>query len=244
MKTRYLKSLLFSAGLLTGLTSNAAETRRAAAPAPYPERLQWWTDARFGMFIHWRPVSLKGTEIGWSRGAQVPVAEYDQRYQQFNPTNFNAGQWVNPAREAGMGYLLFLTKHHDGFCLWDTKTTHRKVTGSPLGRDVLDDHTAAGPHMKDARSQSYRLAEFTYPILPKHEGGARWFYSPPKHDQPGLPAEKIYADHLDAVKCGNLFSLEVGPDYAGRLREIDVQTLRQVGEMIRKARPTSPRTKP
>ena len=68
-KTHRLESLLLSTVLLTGLNLNAAETKTPTAPAAYPERLQWWTDARFGMFIHWGPISLKGTEIGWSRGA-------------------------------------------------------------------------------------------------------------------------------------------------------------------------------
>jgi alpha-L-fucosidase len=92
--------------------------------------------------------------------------------------------------------------------------------------------------MRDAPAKSYRLAEFTYPILPKdHKGGAMWFYSLPQHDGLCLPAEKIYADYLGAVKYGNIFSLDVGPDYAGRLRTIDVQTLRRVGELIRTKAP-------
>lgn len=71
-----------------------------------------------------------------------------------------------------------------------------------------------------------------------------WFYSLPKHDQISLPPEKIYMDYLGAVKYGNLFALDVGPDYAGRLREIDVQTLRKVGERIRTGRTTSPPNRP
>ncbi len=54
------------------------------------ERLEWWKDARFGMFIHWGPVSIKGTEIGWSRGREWTVEEYDGLYKQFNPVNFDA----------------------------------------------------------------------------------------------------------------------------------------------------------
>jgi alpha-L-fucosidase len=97
----------------------------------------------------------------------------------------------------------------------------------------LDDQAAAGPHMRQAIVKSYRLAEFTYPILPKHEGGAMWFYSLPKHDQLCLQAEKLYADYLGAVKYGNIFSLDVGPNYNGRLRAVDVKTLHEVGKMIR-----------
>jgi len=79
-----------------------------------------------------------------------------------------------------------------------------------------------------------RVAEFTYPILPNHaEGGADWFYSLPKHDHLAHSAGKIYGDYLGAVKYGNIFSLNVGPGYDGKLREVDVKTLREVGEMIR-----------
>ena len=109
----------------------------------------------------------------------------------------------------------------------------------------LTDATGAGfnaDHLKGYTG--HRLAEFTYPILPKHEGGAMWFYSLPKHDQLCLPAEKLYADYLGAVKFGNIFSLDVGPDYAGKLRAIDVRTLREVGEMIRAGGKTSPSTVP
>ena len=87
--------------------------------------------------------------------------------------------------------------------------------------------------MKDAPPKTYLLAEFTYPLLPPHEGGAEWFYSLPRHDGLCLPAEKIYGDYVGAAKYGNLFSLDVGPDYRGRLRDIDVKTLREVGPMIR-----------
>jgi alpha-L-fucosidase len=80
----------------------------------------------------------------------------------------------------------------------------------------------------------YRLAEFTYPILPEHQGGAMWFYSLPRHDSLCLPAGKLYQDYLGAVKYGNVFALDVGPDYNGKLRDIDVKTLRQVGGMIMK----------
>jgi hypothetical protein len=87
--------------------------------------------------------------------------------------------------------------------------------------------------MRNAPSRSYLLAEFTYPILPPHNGGAMWFYSLPQHDSLCLSAEKLYKDYLGAVKYGNVFSLDVGPDYEGRIRKIDVETLQKVGRMIR-----------
>lgn len=105
----------------------------------------------------------------------------------------------------------------------------------------LDDHSAAGPHMRNAPARSYRLAEFTYPILPAHKGGAIWFYSLPEHDKLVHSAGKIYQDYLGAVKYGNIFSLDVGPDYNGRLRDVDVTTLREVGRKIRGGSATDPR---
>ena len=100
-------------------------------------RLEWWKEARYGMFIHWGPVSLKGTEIGWSRGREVPVEEYDQLYKNFNPQKFSAREWVQIAKDAGMKYIVLTAKHHDGFCLWDTKTTDYNIMNTPFGRDVV-----------------------------------------------------------------------------------------------------------
>ena len=79
-------------------------------PTDHDQKLEWWKDARFGMFIHWGPVSLKGTEIGWSRGREIPVEEYDSLYLQFNPVNFNADDWVSVAKSAGMKYLVLTTE--------------------------------------------------------------------------------------------------------------------------------------
>ncbi len=284
------------------------------------------SDLRFGMFICWSFSTFSGEE--WTRGVK------DVSF--FKATGCDTDQWCEAAKAAEMNYILFLTKHHDGFCLWDTQTTDWKVTNSPLGIDVLaklrqscdkyglklalyfseGDWTwpdMKNPEMKKAqlkelctqygpieffwmdhaqsdggldheatvewvhqfqpncfvgfnhgqpagrlalrergqpgpvgdvnaskynkegegKYKGYLVAEFTYPILPEHEGGAQWFYSLPKHDALCLPAEKIFVDYIGAAKYGNLFSLDVGPDYAGRLRNVDVKTLKQVGEMIR-----------
>lgn len=112
-----------------------------------PEDLDWWRDARFGLFIHWGPVSLAGAEIGWSRGGErrgwqgggtgeIPVGIYDTLYQRFNPMEFDAEEWVELARDAGMKYLVFTAKHHDGFSMFDSELTGYKITNSPFRRDV------------------------------------------------------------------------------------------------------------
>jgi hypothetical protein len=94
--------------------------------------------------------------------------------------------------------------------------------------------------MTKTGSRSYRLAEFTYPILPPHQGGAMWFYSLPQHDSLVHPAERIYTDYAGAVKYGNVFSLAVAPDYRGKLRKVDVTTLQEVGRRIRGASSATP----
>ena len=296
-------------------------------------------EMKFGMFICWSFSTFSGQE--WT-----PTEGKDATY--FKATGCNTDQWCKVAKDAGMGYILFLTKHHDGFCLWDTKTTEKKVTNSPLKIDVLaklrkscdkygiklalyfsegdwtfpgavfskdggknaeikkaqlkelltnygpveyiwfdhaqgegglshaetdkwvaqfqpdclpgynhgtpagrirlgemggpsalDDISGAGYNKHAAGYKGYIAAEFTYPIQPKHQGGAVWFYSLPEHDQLCLSAEKIYQDYVGAVKFGNIFSIDVGPDYAGNLRKIDVETLHRVGEMIRNPKPVS-----
>jgi len=108
--------------------------------------VQNWREMKFGLFIHWGPVSLKGTEIGWSRGGErrgrsgagsIPAEEYDNLYKRFDPVKFNADEWIQTAKDAGMKYLVFTSKHHDGFSMFDSAHTDYKITNSPFKRDVV-----------------------------------------------------------------------------------------------------------
>ncbi len=94
-------------------------------------------EMRFGMFIHWGPVALKGTEISWSRGREIPIDEYDLLYKDFNPELFNAADWVGTAKEAGMQYLIITSRHHDGFSLWDSEYTDYDMAVTPYGKGIL-----------------------------------------------------------------------------------------------------------
>ncbi len=124
----------------------------AETPAQRDARLAWWRDARFGMFVHWGPVSLKGTEISWSRAnsnpahpnkGPIPVAVYDQLYKEFNPTRFDAQTWAAVAKATGMKYLILTAKHCDGFCLWDSKASDYNIMKTPLRRDICAELAAA-----------------------------------------------------------------------------------------------------
>ncbi|SOD79912.1 alpha-L-fucosidase [Spirosoma fluviale] len=124
MKTRII-------GLFLCITTQAI----AQKALPQDQRLQWWRDARFGMFIHWGPVTATGKEISWSREG-YGKSRYDSLYRRFNPTKFNAREWVKLAKANGLKYVVLTAKHHDGFCLFSTKTTGYNIMSSPFGRDV------------------------------------------------------------------------------------------------------------
>ncbi len=119
------------------LTPETTEQRNA--------RMGWWRDARFGLFIHWGLYSIpagewKGTtnHAEWIRmTAQIPVIEYDKFVAQFNPVKFDANAWVHMAKDAGMKYIVITSKHHDGFCLFDSRFSDFDVMSTPFKRDIL-----------------------------------------------------------------------------------------------------------
>ncbi|MDR1950879.1 MAG: alpha-L-fucosidase, partial [Bacteroidales bacterium] len=120
------------------------------------EKVQWFKDAKFGMFIHWGLYSqLEGSYNGrtlpdttlpngrswyaewiWKR-LEVPDQFYKDLAKQFNPINFDADAWIREAKNAGMRYFVITAKHHDGFAMWDTKFSDFKITNTPFKRDIL-----------------------------------------------------------------------------------------------------------
>ena len=138
-----------------------------------PQAVAKWRQMRFGMFIHWGPVSLKGTEIGWSRGDPIPIEEYDSLYKRFNPTKFNADKWGAAAKSAGMKYIVLTTKHHDGFCLWDTKYTDYNIMHSPFKRDVVKELSDACKKQGIAFGTYYSTCDWHHPDFPLTSPGGQ-----------------------------------------------------------------------
>ena len=107
--------------------------------------MDWWREARFGLFIHWGLYAIPAGEWNgetnhaeWIRTtAQIPLETYEKFVQQFNPVKFDADAWVTMAKNAGMKYIVITSKHHDGFCLFDSKLTDFDVMSTPFHRDIL-----------------------------------------------------------------------------------------------------------
>lgn len=119
------------------------------------ERMQWWREARFGMFIHWGVYSVPGGVYNghemrhggaeWIMNrSKIPVSEYQQYAKQFNPVKYNAEDWVKMAKDAGMKYIVITAKHHDGFAMFESKASKWNIVdATPYGKDVLKDLAAA-----------------------------------------------------------------------------------------------------
>jgi alpha-L-fucosidase len=105
------------------------------------QRTAWYRDAKFGMFIHWGPYSLASVEASWPIMKPTPggISEADYRAlpKRFNPTKFDPDAFVDLARSAGQEYMVFTTKHHDGFCMFDSSYTDYKITNTPYGKDIV-----------------------------------------------------------------------------------------------------------
>lgn len=120
------------------------------------QRMEWWREARFGMFIHWGLYAIPAGEWAgethhaeWIRTtARIPLETYDNFVEEFNPVKYNPKEWVRMAKDAGMKYIVITSKHHDGFCLFDSDYTDFDVMSTPYHKDILkelaDECHAAG----------------------------------------------------------------------------------------------------
>ena len=222
---------LVAALSLSALKCHAAETNDASLHMwqqdygpTHEERMQWWRQARFGMFIHWgvysvpagiykgQPVTHAGEWI--MRTANIPVADYAAFTKQFDPTNFNADQWVKIAKDAGMKYIVITAKHHDGFAMYHTHVDGYNIyDATPWHRDPLAELAEA------CRKQNIRLG-FYYSEGQDwhHPGGA----ASNKHPEADVDKEHHwdtaqkgsfdeYEDKVDVPQVTELLS-NYGPD--------------------------------
>jgi alpha-L-fucosidase len=129
------------AGLATSCFPALARTARALDMIP--DRTAWYRQAKFGMFIHWGPYSQSSVEASWPimvpKPGGITEAEYVALPKTFNPAKFDPHALVGLARQAGQQYMVFTTKHHDGFCMFDSAYTDYKITRTPYGKDIVQE---------------------------------------------------------------------------------------------------------
>ncbi|MCP4607403.1 MAG: alpha-L-fucosidase [Planctomycetes bacterium] len=156
-------------------------------PLSKDERMEWWRDARFGMFVHWGLYAVPAGQwegkkipgIGeWiMERADIPVSEYEPLAQQFNPVKFNADEFVGIAKNAGMKYIVITSKHHDGFCLWDSEVTdYDIIDATPFKRDILKELSKA------CKKQGIKLC-FYHSIMDWHHPDAQRPFYPNYNDK-------------------------------------------------------------
>ncbi len=112
----------------------------AVAEDPAAERIRRFNDCKFGMFIHWGPYSLASVEASWPlmrpEAGTLSEADYRSLPARFNPVRFDPKAWVKLAKAAGQRYMVFTSKHHDGFAMFDSAFTEYKITRTPYGKDI------------------------------------------------------------------------------------------------------------
>lgn len=142
------------------------------------KRMKWWAEAKFGLFIHWGLYAIPAGKWGdknhygeWIRHeAQIPLEEYEKLLQKFNPTEFNAEEWVKLAKKAGMKYIVITSKHHDGFCLFNSKYTDWDVMSTPFKRDILKELSEACKKEDITLCFYYSIMDWHHPdYLPRRD---------------------------------------------------------------------------
>lgn len=170
-----------------------------------PDRLAWYREAKFGLFIHWGAYSVAGVEASWSMMApelaavmfRTRIAITEQEYvalpAQFNPLDFDADEWVRLAQQAGMRYMVITTKHHDGFCMFDAPGTDYKITRTSYGKDICHELARA------CARAGMRLG-FYYSPPDMHHPGYRDTSKPVSANWTGEPKRREWGTYLDYME--------------------------------------------
>ena len=126
-----------------------------------PGDTAWFTRDRFGMFIHWGLYAMPARHEWVKTRERIPEEKYDKYFEHFDPDLFDAREWARQAKAAGMKYAVLTTKHHEGFCMWDTQYTDYKCTNTPAGRDLVREY------VDSFRAEGLRIG-FYYSLIDWH----------------------------------------------------------------------------
>lgn len=155
--------------------------------------LENFKNLRFGLSIHWGPNVIAEKEISWSRGKETPKEVYDGLYKQFNPTKFNADEWVKFVQEVGMKYVLITSKHHDGFAMWHSDYSNYDVAITPFKRDILRELSDACQKKGVVFGTYYSTLDWYHPDYQPYDHGGPGEIFPKFKDTPNHSRYMIYA---------------------------------------------------
>lgn len=143
------------------VTERASEGGTGEMGASGNERIKWFQDARFGMFIHWGLYAIPARGEWVRNQERISIEDYQQFFDEFNPDDYDPREWARVAKDAGMKYAVLTAKHHDGFCLFDSRLTNYKATNTPARRDLVAEFAEA------FRAEGLRVG-FYYSLLDWH----------------------------------------------------------------------------
>ena len=178
-------------------------------PEPTQGDTSWFVHDRFGMFIHWGTYSAAARHEWVRHHEKTPMEQYQRYFDHFSPDLYDPREWARAARDAGMKYFVITTKHHEGFCLWDTRYTDYKASNTPIRRDLLT------PMVDAFRAEGLRVG-FYYSLIDWHH--------------PEFPIDGIHPlrDHPDALEMNKTRDVT---KYAEYMRNQVTELLTQFGQI-------------
>jgi alpha-L-fucosidase len=174
-------------------------------PTLLADRLDWYLQAKFGLFVHWGAYSLAGVEASWPvmtpemaaimfrNPKRISEAEYTALPARFDPRQFDARAWVRLAQESGMRYIVLTAKHHDGFCMFDAPGTDYKITNTPYGKDICLE-------LAEACAEAGMRLGFYYSPPDMHHPGYRDTRRPVTANWLGEPKRAAWSEYLDLME--------------------------------------------
>ena len=161
------------------------------------QRTAWFRAAKFGMFIHWGPYSVASVEASWPIMQPghwgITETEYRALPARFNPVHYDPDHFIDLARTAGQKYMVFTTKHHDGFCMFDSDYTDYKITNTPYGKDIVK-------QLADACARRSMSLGFYYSPPDMHHPGFRDTSRPASENWQGQPERPVWSSYLQYLQ--------------------------------------------
>lgn len=166
METIGKKYLFFLSAILFVFISFLGIVQADETEAERTARMKWWTEARFGMFIHWGLYAMPARHEWVKNRERITDEDYQKYFELFNPDLYNPKEWARAAKNAGMKYFVVTTKHHEGFCLFDSKHTDYKATNTPYGKDLIKPMVEAFRNEGLGVGFYYSLIDWHHPEYP------------------------------------------------------------------------------